>query len=474
MDRNCRLHPSPGRRSVCSKGRNVGLHSAPESRADCNADPPTSPPRRTTPASTRGMLTVSGARRARDESMSRRRVTKLYQAASAMVTRTRPPMLVGLSLAVLAAVVVTASTGLAGGAAGEARRAHLLRMAAALLEPDAFGPRLLRGLARLTEPWWVRVAVGVYFFVFGMLLCNHRAQTWLIYLHWLRPPLFVSSPASLHRHGLSGFTRMVEAGHLRGWHLLPSGPPFATNEGDYERALRAPNARIIIFFHGNSGTRAFPPKRVRTLCMLSAHCDAHVVSFDYSGFGDSGGRPSEKQLYADARVVYAFVRARVDPSARIFIYGQSLGTFAAVDLAAHLSRPDARDRTDPHAKTQVAGVVLEAPPASLTDAARSHPSAAPFRIVPGVDLLFRTVLKEELNSLSKVGGIAFPLLIMHGREDGFIPLSQGRKLFERAKAQGNAHASLVVFPHCGHINVAAQGGYLATLHEFLERYTPRA
>lgn len=325
-----------------------------------------------------------------------------------------------------------------------------------------------RTLGALWSSWTVRVFIIVYAILFALLLVSHRAQTWLIYLHWLRPPSVLHRPDDVHAHGLSGVARSIQAGHLRGWHLTPPGPPFARVEEHFENRLAMPGARVILFFHGNSGTRAFPPRRVRVVSTLAAQFRAHVIAFDYSGFADTPGRPSELQLYKDARSVYAWTRARTAPDARVVLYGQSLGSFAAVDLAAHLSRERERDMAD----GRLVALVLESAPASLVEAARSHPTVAPFRILPGIDTVFRNLLKERLDSVSKIQDVVFPLLVMHGDADTLITPSQGRMLYEKAVQAGNDHAQLVMFPRCGHNNVSASEGYLSTVNDFLERYAP--
>ncbi len=314
----------------------------------------------------------------------------------------------------------------------------------------------------------VRVCLVLYVVAFTALLVSHRAQTWLIYLHWIRPPYWLHRPDDVRRHGLAGLARCVRAGHLRGWHLKPPGPPFPLTDDDYAKLLRAPRARVILFFHGNSGTRAFPSKRVRVVSTLSAQFAAHVLMFDYTGFADTPGRPSEEQLYADARAVYAYARSVTSPDASVIIYGQSLGSFWAVDLAKHLSLVRQRDVGD----TRTIAVILESAPSSLIDGAMSHPTGLPFRIIPGIDRILRMVLKEKLDSAAKMEHVAFPLLVMHGECDWMITPDQGRKLYERAVAGGNQHACLRMFADCGHNNVFSAERYLATVHEFLEKYAP--
>ena len=54
----------------------------------------------------------------------------------------------------------------------------------------------------------------------------------------------------------------------------------------------------------------------------------------------SSGRPRERELYADVRCAWHVLRTRYGLLGReIILYGQSIGSVAAIDLAAHLSQP---------------------------------------------------------------------------------------------------------------------------------------
>ena len=330
-------------------------------------------------------------------------------------------------------------------------------------------PPITSLLQSLVTSRTVQVLAVLYVVCFIGLVLSHRAQTWLIYLHWIRPPIWLHRPDDVQKHGLSGIARSVQAGHLRGWHIKPPGSPFPITDEDYKKMLCAPNTRIIIFFHGNSGTRAFPTKRIRVVSTLAAQFHAHVFSFDYTGYGDTPGRPNEDQLCADARTVYAYVRSLTSANSTIIIYGQSLGSFWAVDLAKHLSLIRQRDNAD----TRNIAIILESAPSSLFDATKSHPTASPLRIIPGIDRILRAVLKEKLDSAEKMQHITFPILVMHGGSDQMISPDQGQKLFDRARDAGNENVTLQMFQKCGHNNVCSDPRYLATVNQFLDAHAPR-
>lgn len=67
---------------------------------------------------------------------------------------------------------------------------------------------------------------------------------------------------------------------------------------------------------------------------LGSRINCNIFSYDYSGYGQSGGKPTEKNLYADAEAAWQALRTRYNiPPETIILYGQSIGTVPTVDLA---------------------------------------------------------------------------------------------------------------------------------------------
>lgn len=165
----------------------------------------------------------------------------------------------------------------------------------------------------------------------------------------------------------------------------------------------APEAGVVIYFHGNGGNIALRAARLRDL----ADAGFGVLGVDYRGYGGSGGAPTEGGLREDALAAYAFVGAQA-PASRIALVGESLGSGVATLLAAE--RP-------------VAGIVYDSPFAS---AARMAAHRAPF--LP-TELLYR----DRFDSERRIARIDAPVLIFHCREDVVIPFREGRRLFEAAR-----------------------------------------
>ena len=161
-----------------------------------------------------------------------------------------------------------------------------------------------------------------------------------------------------------------------------------------------------LWFHGNGGNISH---RLEDLMLMHRHLGVSFFLFDYRGFGLSEGRVSEEGTYRDARGALDYLSSRGDVSARRIVYfGRSLGSAVAVWLATQ-HRPS--------------GLILESPFTSVKDMAKIA-----FPHLP-LYLLIRT----KYDSMSRIGDVSCPLMILHGDRDEIVPIAQGRKLFEAAR-----------------------------------------
>jgi abhydrolase domain-containing protein 12 len=92
----------------------------------------------------------------------------------------------------------------------------------------------------------------------------------------------------------------------------------------YEEILRKTKDPIVLYFHGNTGTRA-NGHRVELYKVLRK-LGYHVIAIDYRGFADSSDQsPTEKGCVSDALATYKYIKNLTNNP--IFIYGHSLGNF---------------------------------------------------------------------------------------------------------------------------------------------------
>jgi hypothetical protein len=193
-----------------------------------------------------------------------------------------------------------------------------------------------------------------------------------------------------------------------------------------------------LWFHGNAGNISH---RLENLSLLRDYLGVNIFLFDYRGYGRSEGQVSEEGTYRDAEAALAYLRSRqdVDPG-KILFFGQSLGCAVAVDLAS---------RHRPYA------LILESPFTSISDMAQRATPLLPIG----------ALLRTKYDSLSKIGGISAPLLILHSDRDEVVPFESGRQLFEAA----NEPKEFYVIRGAGHNDTYMVGGeeYFAALKQFL-------
>ena len=197
-----------------------------------------------------------------------------------------------------------------------------------------------------------------------------------------------------------------------------------------------------LWFHGNAGNVS---DRLGNLKQLHDRLGVNVFLFDYRGYGQSEGTPSEEGLYLDAEAALAYLNSREDVrSDRIVYFGRSLGAAVAVDLAGH---------------QPAHGLILESPLPSVAFVARQ------VSLLPA--WLVQRILRARYDALSKIADVAVPLLVLHGDEDDIVPLDAGRRLFEAAQEP----TQFYVIPGAGHNDTYVVGGgpYFAVLASFLEQ-----
>jgi uncharacterized protein len=160
---------------------------------------------------------------------------------------------------------------------------------------------------------------------------------------------------------------------------------------------------VIAYFHGNGGHIGYRAERLRHF----AHDGFGVLMLDYRGFGENPGTPTETGLYTDSAAALDFLAREGITANRLVLYGESLGSGVAVHLAA---------------KRDIAGLILEAPFTSVAEVAQYH-----YSFVPASALV-----RDRFDSLSQIGDVKAPILVLHGGRDGVVPVRFGRALFDAA------------------------------------------
>jgi uncharacterized protein len=164
----------------------------------------------------------------------------------------------------------------------------------------------------------------------------------------------------------------------------------------------------LLVCHGNAGNLSEFDRPVHYAGLRQL--GLNLLAFDYRGYGESGGTPSEAGLYRDADAAYRYLtNQRGVPADRIVIFGHSLGSAVAVDLAS---------------RVRSAGLILEGAFTSATDRGRE--------LYPYIPV--RWIAKSRFSSVDKVARMTVPKLFLHAQGDEVIPLAHGRRLYEAASA----------------------------------------
>ena len=230
---------------------------------------------------------------------------------------------------------------------------------------------------------FVKIAVAIYI---GLLAGLYFCQRTLEYL-----PVSVSSgtPKQSGVGEMSVVTfKTPDDLSLTGWFAPP----------------KEKNGRVVLLLHGQGINISF--NRLKARQFLDAGYGMFLC--EYRGSGGNPGSPTEEGLYNDARGAMRWLKERGYDAPKVVLYGESLGTGVAIQMGTEFP---------------VAAVVLEAPYSSAVEIAALRYPYFPIR----------WLMKDPLDSVSKVRNVKAPLLVIHGQIDGYIPIEFGRKLFDAAK-----------------------------------------
>jgi fermentation-respiration switch protein FrsA (DUF1100 family) len=206
----------------------------------------------------------------------------------------------------------------------------------------------------------------------------------------------------------------------------------------------------IFYCHGNSTNLLHYWDRVELFYELGYQ----TLIFDYRGYGRSDDVDgSEAGIYADAEAAYdhLLTRPEVNPD-KIVFYGYSLGGAPCVELAHRYA-------------DQPAALITEAIFRSVEDLLQDG---------AGASLHVSMVSDLRFDNFAKIDGVNTPLLVIHGREDSYVPVEYGIELH----AQAREPKALYLVPGAEHSTVPGDLGsenrqtYLDTVAAFLDTHVP--
>ncbi|CAL5185740.1 unnamed protein product [Lathyrus oleraceus] len=178
----------------------------------------------------------------------------------------------------------------------------------------------------------------------------------------------------------------------------------------------------MLYSHGNAADLG---QMFELFVELSNRLRLNVMGYDYSGYGQSTGKPSEYNTYADIEAAYKCLKEQYGvKDEQLILYGQSVGSGPTLDLASRIS--------------ELRGVVLHSP------------------ILSGLRVLYpvkRTYWFDIYKNIDKIGMVKCPVLVIHGTADEVVDVSHGKQLWELCKVKyeplwvsGGGHCNLELYP----------------------------
>lgn len=187
---------------------------------------------------------------------------------------------------------------------------------------------------------------------------------------------------------------------LEGWFY---NSPSSGNDGQRMAA---------VVYHGNAGNIG---NRFHILDTFK-DCGMDVLLTSYRGYGGNPGKPSEEDIYSDAKAFLKFLINNKNYDAQdIVLYGESLGTGVAIDVASDFN---------------IAGLVLESPYKSILDTAKDRYFFVPF---------MRYLLNDHFRSDLKITDIKGKKLFLIGSRDTTVLPEQSLALFNLAEPPKSKH-----------------------------------
>ncbi|KAF2563194.1 hypothetical protein F2Q70_00014309 [Brassica cretica] len=178
----------------------------------------------------------------------------------------------------------------------------------------------------------------------------------------------------------------------------------------------------LLYSHGNAADLG---QMYELFIELSIHLKVNLMGYDYSGYGQSTGKPSENHTYADIEAAYKCLEESYGAKQEdVILYGQSVGSGPTLDLAARLP--------------QLRAVVLHSP------------------ILSGLRVMYpvkKTYWFDIYKNIDKITLVNCPVLVIHGTSDEVVDCSHGKQLWELSKEkyeplwlEGGSHCDLEHYP----------------------------
>ncbi len=255
----------------------------------------------------------------------------------------------------------------------------------------------------------VVIIVGVFIFLSGYLYLQQERMIFLI------PPIDRSAYSEFSENQID---IQQAKQRLSGW-----------------KVMRDQNAqKTMLYFGGNAEDVVYMNYEARRFRIKQ------LFAFNYPGYGESTGKPSQQAIYEAALLVYDRLRSeyRLDPK-DLVIMGRSLGSAVATYVAAN---------------REASGLILITPFDSMENIAANHYKLFPVRLL----------LKHRFASIEHIAKVENEILMLAAEQDEIV----ARENLLRLQAAARQKARLIEYTHVGHNDIQAHPDYYRDINQFIE------
>ena len=233
----------------------------------------------------------------------------------------------------------------------------------------------------------VKLILTIALFYSAAMIAIYFAQSSFIYLPNMPTRNIEASPDDINLSYENIYLSTKDQVKIHAWYI-----PGNTNN------------KTILFMHGNAGNISHRLETIQIYHQLGFN----FLIFDYRGFGNSSGSPSEKGTYLDAKAAWDYLinEKNTEPE-DIIIVGRSLGGGVASEMAKH-SKP--------------AMLVLESTFISMQKISQEHYPFMPTNLI----------VKHRYDTINKLSDIECPVVVIHSKDDEVVPFSHGKLLYKSA------------------------------------------
>ena len=177
--------------------------------------------------------------------------------------------------------------------------------------------------------------------------------------------------------------------------------------------------------------------RTKLLANIGGKNHYGVLTFDYRGYGLSKGNSTETTLYEDMKTVLRWLKGKGVNANNVILYGYSLGSVPATEMAAYFSEFKPRK------------LILESPMASAANLAEEATI---------INLSSEFLSTLEFDNAEKIKQVQQPFYLLHGELDDYLKISNGEIIYNNYSGT-NGHFERVPNAYHGTNGVPQNLGY---------------